>query len=118
MVASDCRNIRSEELCPQAGQKKAEPMTAKRQPHSEQSILSRIGLDAAAGNVTVLGFASTRMVIKRRGAARPVVAACTLLPYDDQFAMGATLAEAGGTVMLNHPHCARFCVLGGASCSA
>ena len=62
--------------------------------------------------------ASSRMVIKRKGAARPVVAACTLLPYDDQFAMGATLAEAGGTVMLNHPHCARFCVLGGASCSA
>lgn len=62
--------------------------------------------------------ASSRMVIKRKGAARPVVAACTLLPYDDQFAMGATLAEAGGAVMLNHPHCARFCVLGGANCSA
>lgn len=62
--------------------------------------------------------ASSRMVIKRRGAARPIVAACTLLPYDDQFAMGETLADAGGKVMLNHPHCARFCVLGGASCSA
>ena len=61
--------------------------------------------------------ASSRMVIKRKGAARPVVAACTLIPYDDQFAMGETLAEAGGNVMLNHPHCARFCVLGGASCS-
>jgi hypothetical protein len=61
--------------------------------------------------------ASSRMVIKRRGAARPVVAACTLIPYDDQFVMGETLAEAGGPVMLNHPHCARFCVLGGASCS-
>ncbi len=61
--------------------------------------------------------ASSRMVIKRKGAARPVVAACTLLPYDDQFAMGETLAEAGGKVMLNHPHCAKFCVLGGASCS-
>jgi len=62
--------------------------------------------------------ASSRMVIKRKGAVRPVVAACTLLPYDDQFALGETLAQAGGTVMLNHPHCARFCVLGGASCSA
>ncbi len=61
--------------------------------------------------------ASSRMVIKRKGAARPVVAACTLIPYDDQFAMGETLAEAGGNVMLNHPYCARFCVLGGASCS-
>jgi hypothetical protein len=61
--------------------------------------------------------ASSRMVVKRRGAASPVVAACTLLPYDDQFALGATLAEASGRVQLNHPHCARFCVLGGASCS-
>jgi sulfatase maturation enzyme AslB (radical SAM superfamily) len=29
-----------------------------------------------------------------------------------------TLAEASGPVRLNHPHCARFCVLGQASCSA
>ena len=29
-----------------------------------------------------------------------------------------TLAEAEGEVALNHPHCAKFCVLGGASCSA
>jgi uncharacterized Fe-S cluster-containing radical SAM superfamily protein len=61
--------------------------------------------------------ASSRMVVKRKGAAAPVVAACTLLPYDDQFALGRTLREASGRVMLNHPHCARFCVLGGASCS-
>ena len=61
--------------------------------------------------------ASSRMVVKRKGAERPVVAACTLLPYDEQFALGETLAEASGKVMLNHPHCARFCVLGGASCS-
>ena len=32
-------------------------------------------------------------------------------------AFGATLAEADGAVKLNHPHCARFCVLGGGSCS-
>lgn len=62
--------------------------------------------------------ASSRMVIKRKGAARPVVAACTLLPYDDQFVTGETLAEGRDKVVLNHPHCARFCVLGGASCSA
>jgi len=61
--------------------------------------------------------ASSRMVVKRKGAVRPVVVACTLLPYDDQFALGQTLAEASRPVMLNHPHCARFCVLGGASCS-
>ena len=61
--------------------------------------------------------ASSRMVVKRRGAPHPIVAACTLLPYQDQFALGATLAQASRRVMLNHPHCARFCVLGGASCS-
>ena len=62
--------------------------------------------------------ASSRMVVKRRGADRPVIVSCTLLPHDAQFELGATLAEALGPVKLNHPHCARFCVLGGASCSA
>ncbi|WP_109464827.1 radical SAM protein [Albibacillus kandeliae] len=61
--------------------------------------------------------ASSRMVVKRRGAARPAVLACTLLPYDAQFELGTTLAEAERDVYLNHPHCAKFCVLGGASCS-
>ena len=61
--------------------------------------------------------ASSRMVVKRRGAARPVVVACTLLPYDPAFELGATLRDAAGDVKLNHPHCARFCVLGGAACS-
>ena len=61
--------------------------------------------------------ASSRMVVKRRGAARPAVVACTLLPYDPQFELGGTLAEAARPVPLNHPHCARFCVLGGAACS-
>lgn len=61
---------------------------------------------------------SSRMVVKRKGAARPVVVACTLIPYDDRFALGETLAGAHGAVSLNHPHCARFCVLGGASCSS
>jgi hypothetical protein len=46
-----------------------------------------------------------------------VVLACTLLAYDTRFELGATLAEAAGAVALNHPHCAKFCVLGGASCS-
>jgi len=71
--------------------------------------------------------ASSRMVVKRKGAARPSVLPCTLLPYDRDFAMGTTLAEAAradgpmfddGAVKLCHPHCAKFCVLGGASCSA
>ena len=62
--------------------------------------------------------ASSRMVVRRKGEAVPRVAACTLLPYDPQFDLGDTLAEAAAPVRLNHPHCARFCVLGGASCSA
>lgn len=61
--------------------------------------------------------ASSRMVVKRKGAAAPGVVACTLLPYDPQFELGATLAEASAAVPLNHPHCARFCVLGGGACS-
>ena len=61
---------------------------------------------------------NARMVVRRRGADRPAVLACTLLAYDTRFEMGATLAEASGDVSLNHPHCAKFCVLGGARCSA
>jgi pyruvate-formate lyase-activating enzyme len=61
--------------------------------------------------------ASARMVVKRKGAARPAVLACTLLPYDERFELGPTLAAASGAVPLNHPHCAKFCVLGGAACS-
>jgi hypothetical protein len=61
--------------------------------------------------------ASSRMVVKRKGAEHPSVIACTLLPYDAQFELGTTLAEAAQPVALNHPHCARFCVLGGAACS-
>jgi hypothetical protein len=71
--------------------------------------------------------AQSRMVVKRKGAAKPAVLPCTLLPYDPAFEMGATLGEAAvadggsfdhGAVKLNHPHCAKFCVLGGGSCSA
>ena len=62
--------------------------------------------------------ASSRMVVKRRGEDRAVVTACTLLPYDERFALGDTLRAARGAVALNHPYCASFCVLGGGSCSA
>ena len=62
--------------------------------------------------------ASSRMVVKRKGADRPAVVACTLLPYDPQFELGPDLASSLEPVALNHPHCAKFCVLGGASCSA
>ncbi len=62
--------------------------------------------------------ASSRMVVKRKGAEQPSVLACTLLPYTSEFEMGKTLKDAEADVQLNHPHCAKFCVLGGASCSA
>jgi uncharacterized Fe-S cluster-containing radical SAM superfamily protein len=70
--------------------------------------------------------ATSRMVVKRKGAQRPVVVPCTLLPYDAAFEMGSTLAAAAkadggmfaaGAVKLCHPHCSKFCVLGGGSCS-
>jgi uncharacterized Fe-S cluster-containing radical SAM superfamily protein len=61
--------------------------------------------------------AAARMVVKRRDAPHPAVLPCTLLAYDPRFEMGTTLAEASGPVSLNHPFCASFCVLGGASCS-
>jgi len=63
--------------------------------------------------------ASQRMVVRRKGAAAPRVLACTLLVDDPAFDLGSTLAEAtAAPVKLNHPWCASFCVLGGASCSA
>lgn len=70
--------------------------------------------------------ASSRMIVKRRGAAAPTVVPCTLIPYQRAFDMGSTLAEAAkadggmfakGAVKLCHPHCAKFCVLGSGSCS-
>ena len=70
--------------------------------------------------------ATSRMIIKRQGAERPSVVPCTLIPYDAAFEMGPTLADAAradggmfadGAVKLCHPHCSKFCVLGGGSCS-
>jgi MoaA/NifB/PqqE/SkfB family radical SAM enzyme len=70
---------------------------------------------------------TSRMVVKRRGADGPVVLPCTLLPYDPAFEMGTSLAEAAqadggmfdhGAVKLCHPHCSKFCVLGGGACTA
>ncbi|HEV2748299.1 MAG TPA: radical SAM protein [Allosphingosinicella sp.] len=81
-------------------------------PEISESCWGKLDVSPAA-----MMCASSRMVVKHRGADRPVVAACTLLPYDPQFLLGETLAGAAGAVRLNHPHCARFCVLGGASCS-
>lgn len=69
--------------------------------------------------------ATSRMIVKRKGAKSPTVLPCTLLPYDERFDMGATLqasqsANGGmfkdGAVKLCHSNCATFCVLGGGSC--
>ncbi|HAH11566.1 MAG TPA: radical SAM protein [Alphaproteobacteria bacterium] len=60
--------------------------------------------------------ANTRMLVKRKGSISPTYVSCTLLPYDAQFDLGETLEGAARPVKLNHPHCAKFCVLGGASC--
>nr|MBA3484919.1 radical SAM protein [Pirellulales bacterium] len=61
---------------------------------------------------------SSRMVVKRKGARKPAVVACTLLPYDEKFELGHSLKDASRPVPLNHPFCSQFCVLGGSSCSA
>jgi len=58
-----------------------------------------------------------RMVVHRKGAPAAEVVACTLLPEEPRFSLGTSLAEAWRPVRLDHPHCARFCVLGGTSCS-
>ncbi len=70
--------------------------------------------------------ATSRMVVHNKGDSRPTVLPCTLITYRQDFEMGPTLATAlaadggnfsKGGVKLNHPHCARFCVLGGGSCT-
>ena len=52
------------------------------------------------------------MIVHRRGEDHARVAAYMLIPHDPGFDLGSTLAEASSAVALNHPHCARFCVLG------
>jgi len=61
--------------------------------------------------------ATSRMIVKHKGDKTPTIMPCTLLPYDRRFDMGSTLTDAKQDVHLNHPFCAQFCVLGGASCS-
>jgi len=54
--------------------------------------------------------ASSRMAVLRRGATTVEITPCTLLP-------GRALAKLDDPVTLDHPHCGRFCVYGGASCA-
>jgi hypothetical protein len=67
----------------------------------------------------------TNEAAHEQGAERPTVLPCTLIAYDRAFEMGSTLAAAAtadggmftaGAVKLCHPHCSKFCVLGGGSC--
>jgi len=68
-------------------------------------------------NPSSLMCASSRMVIKRKGADNPSIVACTLLPYDSFFDYGPDLATSFKPTYLKHIYCSQFCVLGGASCS-
>ena len=62
--------------------------------------------------------ASERMIVHNKGKTMAEVMPCTLLAYDKQFILGTNLENSQRHVYLNHPFCAQFCVLGGASCSA
>ncbi|MDE8346803.1 MAG: metallophosphoesterase family protein [Acidocella sp.] len=53
---------------------------------------------------------SARMLVMRRGMPTPDITPCTLLP-------GRQLPAMDTEVTLDHAHCARFCVYGGASCA-
>lgn len=81
-------------------------------PEITTSCWATLGVSPAA-----IMCSDARMVVKRKGAEHPVVLACTLIAFDERFEMGRTLADAERSVSLNHPHCAKFCVLGGGSCS-
>ncbi len=71
--------------------------------------------------------ASSRMVVKRKGAARPtrgaVHAASPTIrssTWDRRWPRRARptgACSSAGAVKLCHPHCSKFCVLGGGSCS-
>ena len=87
------------------------------EPNAEVPEITTACWDILGKSPADIMCASSRMVIKHKGAAHPVVAACTLLPYEPEFNVGRTLAESLEPIKLNHPHCAKFCVLGGGSCS-
>ena len=82
-------------------------------PEITTQCWSILGVDPAG-----IMCATSRMLVHRKGEDAPVVLPCTLLPHTGAFDMGATLDEARAPVSLNHVHCAKFCVLGGGSCSA
>jgi predicted phosphodiesterase len=70
-------------------------------------VLGVTGAALAAAPVPMC--ATSRMVVRRKGEDRVSVTPCTLLP-------GRDLAALDAPVVLDHPHCAQFCIYGGASC--
>lgn len=81
-------------------------------PEITTACWSTLGVDPDA-----VMCATSRMVVNAKGSEGPAVQACTLLAYDQRFNLGASLEDATRQVRLNHPHCAKFCVLGGGACS-
>ncbi len=65
---------------------------------------------AALANAAPPMCATARMVVHRKGETGHRIAPCTLLP-------DRALAAWDEPVRLDHPHCAQFCVHGGASCA-
>ncbi len=62
--------------------------------------------------------ASSRMVVKKKGRNQLSIQACTLIAHEEEFDLGSTLEQAWKPVALNHPHCSKFCVLGGSKCDS
>ena len=57
------------------------------------------------------------MVVKAKGDARTTSSPAPCFPTDERFAMGEALGGHDPAGAPEPSHCARFCVLGGASCS-
>lgn len=67
-------------------------------------------------NPNNLMCSNSRMIVKRKENNKTHVVSCTLLPYTKEFDYGENLNNSFKTTYLNHPHCSKFCVLGGANC--
>ncbi|MBF87171.1 MAG: radical SAM protein [Pelagibacterales bacterium] len=67
-------------------------------------------------NPNNLMCSNSRMIVKRKENNKTHVVACTLLPYTKEYDYGEDLNNSFKTTYLNHPHCSKFCVLGGANC--
>ncbi len=67
-------------------------------------------------NPNNLMCSNSRMIVKRKENNKTHIVACTLLPYTKEYDYGEDLNNSFKTTYLNHPHCSKFCVLGGANC--